>query len=491
MVMRKTFDAQLQLDVPAHLDITFDSHSRHELEAILITLKHLYENPQVHKPILKLIAKDVLGDKDSDRGCPGLTYWEILVLASVRLGCDLDYDALADLANNHKKLRLLMGYGDWQEGKRFPYNTIRDNVVKLRTETIRQISNLIVAEGHRLKPEAIEKVRGDSVVVQTNIHYPTDSSLLVDGIRKMLSLLAALGKLFGVTTWQHDRTLLRPAKRLHRKIQKIAGSRKADNQEKLKPLYEQLIAEAVTLASQALTFKENLTVDTLKRKADKQKAEKLMEKLEAFLKATLAVVSQAERRVLAGEQVPNAEKIFSVFESHTELINRGKFPVPIEFGHRCLFIEDQIGFIVEHQVMDNGVTDEKMVVPTMTALQKRMKNRIKVASFDKGFYTPENVKELQKIVEVACLPKKGYLTGEAKRRESTSSFHKARRWHPGIESAIHALVSGNGLAVCRDKGETGYHRYVALGVLGRNLHTLGKILLNQARDERQPLRRAA
>jgi hypothetical protein len=489
--MRKALETQLKLDVPVHLDVEFDSNSRHELEPILMTLKHLHDNPQVHKPILKLIAKDVIGDKDPTLGCPGLSYWEILVLASVRLGCDLDYDALADHANNHKKMRRVMGVGDWEEHRRFPYNTIRDNIVKLRAETIRQISNLIVAEGHRLKPEAIEKVRGDSVVVQTNIHYPTDSSLLVDGIRKMLRVLAALGTLFVVTTWQHYRTLLRPAKRLHRKIQKIAGSRKADNQEKLKPLYEQLIAEAVTIASQALAFKEKLKVDTLKRKATKQKAQKLIEELEYFLQATLAVVSQAERRVIKGEQVPNEEKIFSVFEIHTELINRGKFPVPIEFGHRCLFIEDQIGFIVDFQVMDNGVTDEKVVVPTMTALQKRMQNRIKVASFDKGFYSPDNVKELQKIVKVACLPKKGYITGEAKRRESASSFRKARRWHPGIESAIHALVAGNGLAVCRDKGETAYHRYVALGVLGRNLHTLGKILIQQARDERQPMRLAA
>lgn len=489
--MRTALDTQLKLDVPAQLDIEFDSHSRHELEPILMTLKHLQENPQIHKPILKRIAKDVIGDKNPHLGCPGLSYWEILVLASIRLGCNLDYDALADLANNHQKMRRVMGIGDWEEQRRFPYNTVRDNIVKLRTETIRQISNFIVAEGHRLEPEAIEKVRGDSVVVQTNIHYPTDSSLLVDGIRKMLRVLAALGTLFVVTTWQHYRTLLRPAKRLHRKIQKIAGSRKTGSQEKLKPLYEQLIAEAEMIAREALICKEKLKVDTLKRKADQRKAEKLFNTLDYFVQATLTVVSQAERRVIKGEQVPNQEKIFSVFEIHTELINRGKFPVPIEFGHRCVFIEDQAGFIVDFHVLDKGVTDEKVVVPTMKALQKRMHNRIKVASFDKGFYTPENVKELQKIVNVACLPKKGFVTGEAKLRERAASFRKARRWHPGIESAIHALVAGNGLAVCRDKGETGYHRYVALGVLGRNLHTLGKILMAQARDEQQPQRLAA
>lgn len=460
--MRKAHDTQLKLDVPAHLDIEFDPHSRHELEPILMALKHLYDNPQVLKPILKLIAKDVVGDKAPHRGCPGLSYWEILVLAATRLGCNLDYDALADLANHHKKLRRLMGVGDWEDEKRFPYNTIRDNIVKLSEATIRQISHVIVAEGHRLKPEAIKKVHGDSVVVQTNIHYPTDSSLLVDGIRKMLSVSAKLGAMFALTTWQHYRTRLRPAKHLHRKIQKIASSRRADKNEKLKEPYQQLLAEAVTIASQAFEFKQNLNVAILAPKVAQAKAQKLIGELEYFLLVTLYVAWQAESRVLNEEAVPNDQKIFSLFEIHTELINRGKVPFPIEFGHRCFFVEDQIGFIVDFKVMENGLTDEKVVVPLMKALQKRMQNRIEVASFDKGCYTPSNVKELEAIVNVACLPKKGYLTGEAKLREDATPFRKARRWHPGIESAIHALVVGK--AVCRDKGAAGYHSYVALGV---------------------------
>jgi hypothetical protein len=240
-----------------------------------------------------------------------------------------------------------------------------------------------------------------------------------------------------------------------------------------------------------LKFKKNLKLKGLPDKAAKRRAKKLKAELQYFIDATRYVAWLAERRVLKGETIAHDEKIYSLFERHTQLINRGKFPFPIEFGHPVFFVEDQIGFIVDYQVMKNGVTDEKVSVPLLKNLQKRHDNKIKVASLDKASWTPDNFKELDEVFDVVCLPKKGRLTAEAKFRERAPAFRQARRWHPGIESAIHALVSGNGLAVCRDKGETGYDRYVALGVLGRNLHTLGKILLKQSRDDRQQRRRAA
>lgn len=492
--MRKAFDAQLKLEVPNLEHIEFNPASRHELEPILMALKHIYESPKTLQAILKPIAEDIGGHKNVARGCPGLDYWEILVLAAVRLGCNLDYDALADLATNHKKLRLILGRGDWDDGKRYPYNTVRDNLVKVRPQTYRTISNLIVAEGHRLKPQAIEKVRGDSVVVQTNIHYPTDANLILDGLRKTLSLSAQFGALFSVSTWQNWRTLLRPAKKLYRKIQKIAANRKlskVEKAEKFKMPYQKLIVEVTEITQKALKFKKNLKLKDLPDKAAKRRAKKLKAELKYFIDATRYVAWLAERRVIQGETIAHNEKIFSLFEPHTQLINRGKFPFPIEFGHPVFFVEDQIGFIVDYQVMKNGLTDEKVSVPLLKNLQKRHNNKIKVASLDRASWTPDNFKELKKVFDVVCLPKKGYRTGEAKLRERASAFRQARRWHPGIESAIHALVFGNGLVVCRDKGETGYDRYVALGVLGRNLHTLGKILFHQARDDRKQFRRAA
>lgn len=493
--MRKAMEAQLRLDIPSLNKIEFDLSNRHELEAILMALKHIYESRETLSSIIQLIAQDVGRDTDTEIGCPGLSYWEILVLAAVRLGCDLDYDALADLASNHQKLRRILGVGDWEDNRKISRSTVQGNVVKLKPETLYQISNAVVALGHRAIPNAITKVRGDSFVVQTNIHYPTDASLMVDGLRKVLSLSARLGELLAVKTWQHWRTTFRSVKKLHRTIQKIGASHKLQKDqktEKLKLVYQELMTKAVAIGLKALEFQENIEISKLRKKSTQRQAEKLRTELGYYLGATAEVLSLAHRRVFDGEAIPNTEKIFSLFEPHTELINRGKSPHPIEFGHRVFVYEDQVGFIVDHEVMDKGFTDEKVAVTRFKALRQRLANRIQVVSLDKGCWSPDNLKELKKIVDVVCLPKKGKRDLDAKLREGSPAFRQARTWHPGVESAIHALVVGNGLAVCRDRGAEGYRRYVALGILGRNLHTLGRILLTKSNQEQQPpLRRAA
>ncbi len=490
--MRHAFDRQLKLDVPKLTDIAFDSTSRHELEPILMALYHLYQTPKTQEAILKLIAKDLNENTNANCGCTGLTYWEVLVLAAVRLGCDLDYDALTDLAINHRKLRCVLGLGEWGD-KIFRRSTIHDNVVKLKPETLTQISHLIVAEGHALVPDEFLKVRGDSFVVQSNIHYPTDANVLVDGVRKVLGVAAHLGELLEDQTWQYWRNTMRSVKKLYRKIQKISANKTLDKkqkQEKFQPRYEALINKATTIASETLLFKGKITLAQITDTAARERVEKRMRELAYYIQATVYVAWLADRRMLGGETIPHAEKLHSVFEPHTELINRGKFPFPIEFGHRVFIVEDEIGFILDHHIMKAGVTDDQVVAEKIKTLQTRMRNRIHTASFDKGFWSPTNLAALDDVVTVLCLPKKGKRDFDAKIREGAKAFRQARRWHPGVESAIHALIAGNGLAVCRDRGEEGYERYVALGILGRNIHTLGRILLDRMHEEQKRLCRA-
>ncbi len=188
--MRKAFDRQRRLDCPSVNKVPLNLRCRHEIVPILHALQHIYSRPQVRDRILHAIARDVNGESNARRGRPGLDYWEILVLAAARLGCNCDYDELQDLAENHRVLRQVMGIGDWsnaedEEGKtRFDWRRIRDNVTRLRPETIARINEVIVQEGHRLEPIAAETVRGDSFVAATDVHFPTDNSLLRDGLRK-------------------------------------------------------------------------------------------------------------------------------------------------------------------------------------------------------------------------------------------------------------------------------------------------------------------
>ncbi len=125
-----------------------------------------------------------------------------------------------------------------------------------------------------------------------------------------------------------------------------------------------------------------------------------------------------------------------------------------------------------------------MVEQTKT-LQDRLNDRIEEASFDRGFHSPENQEQLAEIVKHLCLPKLGSKQSVEQTAKASVKFHQARSRHPGVESAIGALRSGNGLVRCRDETEDGFERYVALAVLGRNLHALGKLLIARE-DELAP-----
>jgi transposase, IS5 family len=469
--------------LPIH-EVQLNLNCRDEIVPILRALQHVYGDADLRRELLRLVGKDINQNTSRKHGRRGLNYWEVTVLAAARLGCNLDYDKLQDLAENHRSLRQIMGIGDWQEAVDFDWRRIEDNVIKLRPETLKRINELVVEAGHALVPKAIAAVRGDTFVVETNIHYPTESSLIADGLRKILPLAAELAADNGLAGWRQYKHLLDKTRKLVRGISR-ASRAKGRGADRLKPGYQKLLELAEDLLARArrllqtLAFavdKPALTVDELKKAVAPAQQENL---LFHYVSLTEKVCSNARRRVLEGETLTNDEKIFSIFEPHTELIKRGKQPVPIQYGHNLLVIEDAVGFVVEYRVVDNGVLDQDLVVPVMRELQERMGGKIKSASFDRAFHTPENQRDLAAIVRTPCIACKGQEKGRQQQKEGTVAFRKARQNHPGVESGIGALQSGNGLKRCRDKSKRGFDRYAALGILGRNLQTLGKLLLAQ------------
>ncbi len=454
---------------------------RDEIIPILRALQYLYGDTQLRDELLRLVGKDVNHGTSRKLGRRGLNYWEIVVLAAARLGCNLDYDKLQDLAENHRSLRQIMGLSDWQEKVDFDWRRIEDNLLKLRPETLTKISALVVTAGHALEPTAIQMVRGDSFVVETNVHYPTESALIGDGLRKILPLAAKLAAANGLAGWRQHKHWLRQARQLVRDIGRVSRA-KSQGADRLKPGYQKLVqlAEALLararrlLGELAFPMEPALSVLQLEEAVAPAPRENL---LWHYVSLTAQVCATARRRVLNGEKLANEEKIFSIFEPHTELIKRGKQPVAIQYGHNVLLIEDAAGLVIDYRVVDNGVLDQDLVVPVMRKLQKRHAGKIKSASFDRSFHTPENQRALAEIVRTPCIACKGQEKGRQQQKEGTVAFRQARQNHPGVESAIGALQSGNGLKRCRDRGKRGFQRYVALGVLGRNLQTLGKLLL--------------
>ena len=475
-----------RLDCLPISDVRLNLECRDEIIPILRALQHVYGNADLRRELLALVGKDVNGDTSRKHGRRGMNYWEITVLGATRLGCNLDYDKLQDLAENHRHLRQIMGIGAWQDDEvDFDWRRIEDNLTKLRPETLQKINALVVKAGHVLEPKAINSVRGDSFVVETNIHYPTESSVIADGLRKIVNLAAELATEHALGGWRQAKHLLKKARGLARAIGR-ASRAKGQGADRLQPGYKKLLTLAEDLVERArqllrsLRFKPDPVAFALENVKNGTAPLTTPEaELLGFIVLTEKVCDNARRRVLHGETLANEEKIHSIFEPHTELIKRGKQPNPIEFGHKVLVIEDAAGFVVDYRVVENGVLDQDLVVPVMKKLQKRFDGKIKSASFDRGFHTPQNQEDLAEIVRTPCIAAKGAEKGRQQQKEGTVAFRKARQNHPGVESVIGALQKGNGLKRSRDRGKRGYERYVALGILGRNLQTLGKLLLEQ------------
>jgi IS5 family transposase len=469
--MRKAYSNQLRLDSVPIQNVQLNLNCRDSIIPVLRALQHVYCNRELTDHMLRLIGNDINGNTRTDTGREGMDYWHICVLMAARLGCNYTYDQLLDLAENHRSLRAIMGLGDYDETE-FHNKTIRNNFCLLRPQTIEQISRAIVSEGHKLQPDAIEKVRADSFVMETNIHYPTESSLLYDGLRKIVSLCVELCEEHGVAGWRQHAHLLKKAKKLNRAINRIASKKGPRYKQRMKPLYCELLQKAALLTQRArdlcLVIGQPLPNFTDMFGANT---------LQAFIVRTERVADTATRRVINGESVPNGDKLFSVFEPHTQLYKRGKAGQPIQLGRQVLVFEDAAGFIIRGVLMDRDEGDKDVAVRETKSLQREFNNSVKRLSFDRGFHSPENQTALSELVDHLCLPKPGAKQSVAQLADANDEFVSAQQNHSGVESAIGALQSGNAMKRCRDRSEMGFERYIQLAILGRNLHTLGRILI--------------
>lgn len=492
--MRRTIQRQRRLDCESVSQVVLNLNCRDESIPILRALQHIYATPQLREAILKLVERDVSTKSRADRGREGLSYWCILVLAAVRLGCNHNYDRLQDLAENHFTLRSVMQVGPFDETN-FSWKRIRDNVCLLQPATIDEISRRLVAAGHQLVPDAVQTMRADSFVIETNIHYPTDSSLIVDGIRKVIELCELLATSCGRSGWRQHAQLLKGVSSVARRIARIAAKKGPNYQQRLKTEYATLLKKSGRVLSRAQELLDSLKSAPAARRAPQGGREPHggtanavherleLTTLETFMARTQQVREVARRRVIHGETVPNSDKLFSLFEPHTQLYKRGKAGEPVQFGRLVLVFEDGAGFLTQHRLLSRTESDRDVAVPETRRLQQRFNNHVKQLSFDRGFHSPENQDELPKLVESPCLPKPGVKQAAAQLAAQSAPasvlFRAAKQRHPGIESAIGGLQSGNGQKRCRDHGELGLERYLALGVLGRNLHTFGRLLIHR------------
>ncbi|MBU1109441.1 MAG: ISNCY family transposase [Candidatus Riflebacteria bacterium] len=489
--MRKVIDLQMEFWKKDISDIKFDLRSRDEIPKLLIGLQYIFITPEVRDEVLKVLS-DIVPQKKREAGRPGMNLWKILVLGTIRVNGNCDYDKVHELANNHRTLRLILGHDETDTDSLYALQTVKDNVSLLTPQMLDEVNQIVIQTGQKLamgKNDSTLKASCDSFVVKTDVHYPTDSNLLYDAMRKMITAIAIICSEIGVTQWRQSHHNVLKVKALLRNIQKLKLSTSKDDATKVQR--EAIIVEAhenYIQVCHGLTERVIETITILREMGFVSPSQDLrLTAIEDYIGHARRQIDQIRRRVILGEKIPHSEKVFSIFEPHTEWISKGKAGVPQELGLRVCVLKDQNGFILHHRVMHKQ-TDDKVAVTMVQEAKDKFPGLIS-CSFDKGFYTPYNRDQLGEIIENVILPKKGKLSAKDKEIEHNEEFIKSRHQHSSVESAINALEN-HGLDRCLDHGLHGFERYVALAVVARNIQLLGH-LIQQKELKREKRRRAA
>jgi hypothetical protein len=470
--MRKVIENQLKIGQVDIKNIQIDLDCRDEIPQLLLGLKTIYSNQQLRDSVFEVLENIIPKNIDTGNGRPGMYLWNILVLGTLRLNCNWDYDKLHDIANNHNKVREFLGHTDFDVNQSYKLQTIKDNLRLFTPQVLDEINQLVVQTGHKMfvKDDIVGlKGRCDSFVVETDVHYPTDINLLLDAIRKIVFLTGQMFSETGITEWRQYRHIFRKIKKQFNFVRRLKHSSSKDKEKKAQR--EQLIIDAhreyVDLV-ELYVVRAKESIDILGDMDLVQMAHIML--IDNYVAHAERQIDQIRRRVLNGETIAHHEKVFSIFEEHTDWIKKGKAGVSQELGLGVCVLEDQYGFILHHHVMEKQKDVEIAVL--MVSEAKRRFSYLSSCSFDKGFYSPENKKKLHEILEKVVLPKKGKLSRKDKQVEYSDDFIESRRKHSAVESAINSLEN-HGLDRCPDHGIDGFKRYVSLAVLARNIQVLG------------------
>jgi transposase, IS5 family len=267
------------------------------------------------------------------------------------------------------------------------------------------INDLVVQAAVDLGLEDGQKLRVDTTVVQTDIHHPTDNTLLWDVVCVVTRLIGRLAEALERPRIKGFRDRRRSARRRMQEIQRMTARQRQDHQA---GTYRELIAiaeEVVESAGKAL--RQTRKARGKDMIADLAIAETRKE-IEHFCDLGARVIDQSRRRVLNGEQVPTAEKIYSIFEPHTDLIKRGKVQTPIEFGHKVFLAESARGLITQYEVLDGNPADEQHVVASLERHKQAFGDVPKLYGSDRGFFSEQNVTSCkQQGVKAVCIPQRG------------------------------------------------------------------------------------
>jgi len=452
------------------------------LTELLAALKAIYCNKEYNEKIFKALEGAITKGKKKT-GRKGMNLWQIFVLAQVRLCKNLSYDSLHDIANNHFTVRFLMGVEREYGFSRieFEYQNIYDNLSVLSDELVKQLNDIVVEFGHKevfkKKETAAFRLKTDSFVVESNVHFPTDYNLLFDCVHKCLGTISIyLEKYNNIEGWRKIADWKSDIKGLMREVGKVCSSGGKDKEKRVRAVVNNYLKKSKALLKKLENELPKLPMNDLIDLS-------LIITLEYFMQLMKKHIDLVERRIIKGEEIPHSEKLFSIFETYTEWIKKGKSRPNVELGKKLSITTDQYDLIVDYQLMSEE-QDRDIVITIADRLLK--KYFIESWSFDKGYWNKDNKKLLQLVVPEVIMPKLGKRNKQEEEEEHSRSFKKLKNKHSAIESNINELEH-RGLDRCPERGIMHFTRYISLGVCAYNLKKIGHQIL---KNEREALKKA-
>lgn len=483
--MRKRFE-QPNLIFKQIRDVAFSLKTRDELAPVLRALQHVFITIDLNEKIFDLLEEKIVNSK-MKTGRKGMDLWHILVLGVVRHTLNCNWDRLLHYANYDRLVREVMGVECTNfspELVDFQYQTILDNVRLIDEDLLGKINEIVITEGLQIikKKEEALRIKTDSYVLETNVHFPTDLNLLWDSSRKCLDLVDKIRKKVPIAGWRKIKAIRQSIKSEFRSCSQKVFNGKNDKQKKESVRNYLGLTQGLSLRCHQVIAA--LEVNMMCREIEGLDLHLELQKYVEYLDKFNDLV---RRRLLNNEVIPAHEKIYSIFEPHTEWITKGKLNKKVELGHSILITTDQTNLILDYHVMEE-VKDVEVVGDWIRRIEEKFGSQtIASHSFDKGFSSRMNKEKLDSSnLGKSILPKKGKKNIEEKERESRKEYKKLRNKHSAIESNIN-MLEHHGLDRCPDKGLYSFKRYVGFGILAYNLHIIGNHLqeLAKAKEKRR------
>lgn len=355
--------------------------------------------------------------------------------------------------------------------------------IALGPAMIQQIHERIVQIAQARKVVQGRKMRLDTTVVESNIHYPTDSSLLGDGVRVLIRTMKKISKLTG-TVGSKLRDRSRSVKLRLLEIARSARGKTPPSREKMQRAYGKLLDATGRVVGQAKRFAQEITngvkrcTETVKQAAlegQRQALETMVPRLQQVMRQTKARIFQGDTR--------SEGKIVSVFEPSTEVIRKGKASKPTEFGKMVKLQEAENQIVIDYEVYAQRPSDSDLLIPAIDTHQAKLGRAPRLVAADAGFYSAKNEKMAKaRGVKRVCIPNRSTKSAERKREQKKRWFRHGQRWRTGCEGRISVSKRRHGLSRCRYRGDDGMKRWVGLGVIADNLINIGQAIAKQPAD---------